>query len=334
MSHLLPSYRPTRRAFVSHVAAGATAFAAPASAAADWSAPAQMTFIVPFAAGSSPDIVSRILARELAPRLKTVMTIDNRTGAAGNVGMRVLAQASADGSIIGYGATTSLCINPHLFKSLPFDPAREFLPITEFIRARNFVLVPADLPVRTMPDLVQFARIRPEGIFYTSGSVGSTGHLSGELLRQQARLPMTHVPVQSAQVGLTELAAGRVHMMVDNTTSAVPFIQAGRIRAIAITSARRAPQFPDVPTVAESGFPGFEVEGWGGMLAPAGAPAGMAETLAQEVNSALDTEALKTAFAGIGAIPTGGTPAKFRQTIHDESAKWKQVIRTAGITLE
>lgn len=323
-----------RRALV--VAGACAAFGAlPAKAFPPlrWRVPEQITFIVPFAGGSSPDLVSRILARELSPRLGSTIVVDNRPGAAGNVGMRAVAKAPADGSIIGYGATTSLCINSHLFNSLPYDPQRDFAPVVEFIRARNFVLVPAALPVRSLQELIAYAQEQPAGIFYTSGSVGSTGHLSAELLGQSSHLKMTHVPVQSAQLGLTELAAGRVQLMVDNTTSAVPFIQSGRVRAIAITSLQRVARFPDVPTVAESGFPGFEVEGWGSVVLPAGAPAGAVERLAVEVNASLASPTLRASFAAIGAVPTGGTPEQLTRTIQTESMRWAQVIRTAGITL-
>lgn len=293
-----------------------------------------IVLLVPSAAGGSPDTVSRILAKHLGAVLNTSVVVDNKPGAAGNIGMSLLARSAPDGYTIGYAPTTNLAINQHLFAKLPYDPARDFILVGEFIRANSFLLVSSELPVKSVADLKAYAAKHPHGIFFGSGGIGTTGHLGGELLKQITGMRMQHVPFQGSPAALQELAAGRIQVLLDNTTSSAPFIQSGKVRAIAISSAERSAHYPDIPTVAESGVPGFQTQGWGGIVVPAKTPSEIVAKLQKALLVAVKDPQFRESFARIGAIPVESTREAFATKVALESAKWGEVVKKAGVTIQ
>lgn len=293
-----------------------------------------IVMLVPTTAGGSPDVLSRLLANQLTQQIGQSVVIENRPGASGGIAMSALARATPDGYTIAYGTTTALAINQHLFKKLPYSPEKDFDNVVEFIRAYNFLLVPAASSAKSVKDLVEQLRAGKGEAFFASSGNGTTGHLSGELFKQQTGMQLTHVPFTGSPAALNEVASGRIHMLFDNTNSAIPLVQAGKLRILAVTSPERLPQFPEVPTMIESGLAGFEVTGWGGVIVPEGTPRDVIAKLNSEINKALQTPALQEGFRKIGAVPAGGTPEDMKQHIVRDSAMWAAVIKRAHISLD
>lgn len=293
-----------------------------------------ITIVVPTTAGGSPDVVSRLLAAQLGKQLNQSVIVENRAGASGAIGLTYVGRAKPDGYTIGYAPTTALAINQHLYGKLPYDVDKDFDYVAEFIRAYNFLMVPSTLPVKTVSELVAYLKTKSDGSFFASSGNGTTGHLSGEMLKQKTGVKMTHVPFQGSPAALNEAASGRVDVIFDNTTSSLPLVQSGKLRVLAVTSPERMLQFPDVPTMVESGIQGFEVVGWGGIIVPKNTPKDIVARLNHEINAALKQPLVQDGFKKIGATPVGGTAAEMRAHVTKDSAMWGDVIKRAGISLQ
>jgi len=292
-------------------------------------------FIVPFPPGGGTDIYARIIGPKLAEGLRQQVVVDNRPGAAGALGAELAARAPADGYTIWIGQTSNLAIVPALRTKNSYDPVKDFAPITLISKAPSVFVVNADSPLKSIKDLVALAKSSPVGkITYATAGIGSSAHIAGELLKQVARIDATHVPYKGASPALIDLRGGRVTYMGTSLASAAQFVREGKIRAIATTGAKRAYLMPDVPTVAEQGFPGFESISFLGMLAPAKTPRPIIDRLNREIVSLLQTPEVQKMVLVEGGEIFPGTPEDFAAFLQSELPKWAQIIKRAGITAE
>ena len=289
--------------------------------------------IVGWPPGGGADIVGRALAQELGKHFGQQFIVDNRPGASGNIGAALAARSPADGyTVVVVGGNHNT--NIHLYKKIGYDPIKDFEPISILTSVSNLLVVHPSIPVRTVGELVALARAKPGQISYGSAGNGTTGHLAMELLRMTAKIDMMHVPYKGSNVFLGDLIGGQVSVGFDNVLSSAPHVKTGRLRGIATSGARRAPTLPDLPTVAESGFPGFDVPLWQGILAPAGTPRGIIEQLHTAVVASLQKPDLRERFDRLGGEVIGSTPEEFRTFIRREVEKWGKVIRESGIRLD
>lgn len=309
------------------------AMVVPLAAHAEWP-DKPIVMLVPTTAGGSPDVLSRLLANQLTRQLGQSVVVENRPGASGGIAMNALARARPDGYTIAYGTTTALSINQHLYKKLTYQPEKDFEFVAEFIRAYNFLLVPGSSNIKSVQDLVTSLQNRKDAAFFASSGAGTTGHLSGELLKQKAGVALTHVPFTGSPAALNEVASGRIDLVFDNTNSAIPLVQSGKLRPIAVTSPTRLPQFPDVPTMMESGLPDFEVTGWGGVIVPKDTPKEVVAKLNNAINVALKEPEVQEGFKRLGAVTVGGTAEDMAKHAQRDSAMWSDVIKRANITLD
>jgi tripartite-type tricarboxylate transporter receptor subunit TctC len=319
------------------VSIAAHAFAALAccfeAAAADDYPVRPVKIVVPFAPGGSTDVVARILADKLGAELKQTFIVDNRGGASGNIGADVVAKAPADGYTLLMGTTGVLSINAHLFKDMPFDPARDLAPVAYTSLITNILVVNPGVPARNVAELIALAKAKPGSLTFASSGAGSSTHLCAELFKSLAGVDILHVPYRGSSQALIDLIAGQVTMLFDNAPSSLPFVEQGKLRALAVTSARRLPNLPDVPTLDEAGVRGYEALSWSGLVAPAGTPRPVIDKLNAAVGRVLKMEDVKQRFATLGVEAVGGTPEQFGAHIRAESEKWGRVIKAANITL-
>lgn len=290
--------------------------------------------VVPFAPGGATDIVARLIGQSIAEQLGQPVLVDNRPGAGGNIGASAVAKANPDGYTLLMGTLGTQVTNQFLFKSMPYAPQRDFAPISLAANSPNVLLVNPSLEIKTVHDLVEAARREPGKLQYASTSIGSSPHLSGELFGLLTRTQMMHIPYKGGAPALNDLLGGQVQIMYDNLPSAAAHIQAGKVRALAVTSTTRAPLFPDVPTMAEAGVPGYEVNAWFGLLAPAKTPRSVIDTLQKAVVQALRKPDVQSQITRLGAIPMGTTPAEFAKIIDTDTAKWKRVIKEADVRMD
>jgi tripartite-type tricarboxylate transporter receptor subunit TctC len=314
-------------------AVAAIALAAPAGAADDDYPNHPVKIIVPFAPGGSTDVVARILADKLATELKQNFIVDNRAGASGNIGADAVAKAPADGYTLLMGTTGVLSINAHLFKPLAFDPAKDFTPVSYTSLITNVLVVNPDVPARTVPELIRLAKGKPGSLTFASSGAGSSTHLSGELFKALAGVDILHVPYRGSSQALIDVMAGQVTMLFDNAPSSLPFVRDGKLRALAVTSTKRLPNLPDIPTLEEAGVSGYESLSWSGIVAPAGTPRAIVAKLNAAIERILKTDDVRRRFAEMGVEPVGGTPEDFAAHIRAESDKWGKLIRSANITI-
>lgn len=285
--------------------------------------------VVGYAAGGATDVLARIVAVKLGDNLGQPVIVDNRPGANSNVGAEVVARAAPDGYTL-YVYTIANTINASLYDNLRYDPQKDFEPIGLIARIPNILVVNPKLPVQRVADYVRLAKASPQGVTFASSGSGSSIHLSGELFKMQAHLNMLHVPYRGSAPAVTDLLGGQVQSMFDNTPSALPHVQAGRLRAIAITSAQRSPLLPDVPTIAESGFPGFDVQSWFSLAAPAGTPRPVVERLNAALNKALAAPDVRQRLQDLAATPAPGTPEQLQGFIASEMKRWREVVKQSG----
>jgi len=316
------------------VAFAAAAAVAGSCLAADDDYPTRpVRIIVPFAPGGSTDVVARVLAEKLGAELKGSFVVDNRAGAGGNIGADAVAKSAPDGYTLLMATTGVLAINQHLYKSMPYDPDRDFTPVSYTSLITNILVVNPDVAARSPAELVSLAKAKPGALTFASSGAGSSTHLSGELFKALAAVDILHVPYKGSSQALIDVMAGQVTMLFDNAPSALPFVQQGKLRALAVTSTKRLPNLPDVPTLEEAGVKGYESLSWSGIVAPAGTPRRVIEKLNAAIDRILRDPDVKQRFAGLGVEPVGGPPEAFTRQIRSESEKWGKVVRTANITL-
>jgi tripartite-type tricarboxylate transporter receptor subunit TctC len=299
------------------------------AAAADYPVrPVRM--IVPYATGGNADIIARLLALKLGESLGQQVVVDNKPGANGIIGTDLAAKAPADGHTIVFVANTHV-VNPSMVKQLPFDTLRDLAPITRVNAAPLFLTVAPGLPVSSVKELVALAKAKPGTLNYGSTGNGSPAHLAGVLLDSMAGISTVHVPYQSGMQAVTDTMSGQVQLGYPSVTSVLSHVRAGKLKALAITGTRRSPLAPDMPTVAESGLPGYEAGVWTGILAPAGTPRPIIARLNADIVRILDSSEVKERLAGMGSDVTPSTPEEFQAYIEAEISKWAKVIRAAGI---
>jgi tripartite-type tricarboxylate transporter receptor subunit TctC len=312
---------------------GLGAFALPrAAVAGDWPT-RPVTLIVPFAPGGTTDIIARIVGQALSARLGQNVIIENVGGAGGALGANQAAKAAPDGYTI-FMATIAHAMAPGIYKSLPYDFEKDFAPITVVAYVPNIVIVHPLVPAKTIGELIAYIRANPGKVNYGSAGIGSTEHMSGELMAAMANLKMVHVPYKGGAPMMADLIAGHIEMSIETSGSATPHIKAGNVRALAVSTAKRSPAFPDLPTLAEAGLPGYDVKTWYGLLAPAGTPAPIRDRLYKELAEILKSPDIKARLADIGANPGGDTPAEFTNFIKNETDKWIKLAKDAHISVE
>jgi len=290
--------------------------------------------IVPFAPGGSTDIVARITAQRLSERLRTQVVIDNRGGGGGNIGSDLVAKAPPDGHTLLVGTVGSLTINPSLYKRMPYDPLKDLTPIAYYGSTPNILVVHPSLPVKSVRELISFARSKPGQLNYASAGAGGSVHLAAELFKSMAQVNMIHVPYKGAGPALIDLLGGHTQLMFSTMPPALPFVVGGRLRALGVTGARRSPLIPDLPTIAESGLRGYEITQWWGLLGPAGMSTAMVTRLNSEMNAILQQPDVRERFAAEGAEPAPNTSQWFASFMKSETAKWATVVKASGATAD
>ena len=315
-------------------------FSTLALAAAAWPAWAQartLRLVVPYPAGGPLDIVARALAERVKDTLGTVI-VENRPGAGGNLGADLVAKAAPDGNTLVMGAVATHAINPWLYRKIPYDPVRDFTPITLVAQVPNVLVMNAEtatrLNIRTLADLVAYAKKNPGKLNYGSGGNGSAGHLAGEMFKSQAGLFIVHIPYAGGPPAQLALVSGQVDFNFDNLAAASANIRSGRLRALAVTTARRSSVMPEVPTVAESGLPGFDIGTWFGLFGPARLSAEVTQQLNKAFVDALGSPELKTRMATLMAEPSPTTPAQFAAFVRAELSKYEAVVKASGASVD
>jgi tripartite-type tricarboxylate transporter receptor subunit TctC len=290
--------------------------------------------IVPQAAGSATDTLARIVGSELGKELGQQIVIDNRPGAALTLGLDLTAKADPDGYTLCMGPIGALAITRHMVAKLPYDIERDFQPIALVARGHLLLAVAPNLPVTSVKELIAYAKANPGKLSNASSSTGSPGHVGGELFKYMTGTDIVHVPYRGGAAAINDLIAGRVEIMFESLNSIAPHAQAGSVRSLGVSGARRSPAFPDIPTIAEAGVPGYEAPTWSGIIAPAGMPKEIVVKLNAAINRAINSQLFKDRFSQIGDEPAGGTPEDFAETIRKDSAKWREVVERAGAKLE
>jgi tripartite-type tricarboxylate transporter receptor subunit TctC len=291
-------------------------------------------FIVPQAAGSATDTVARVLAAELTKEFGQQVIVDDRPGGALTIGLDLVAKSAPDGYTIGMGPIGALAITRHMVAKLPYNIEKDFQPIALVARGHLLLAVSPKLPVHSVKELVDYARKNPGKLTNASSSNGSPGHVGGELFKYMTGTEIVHVPYRGGAPAITDLIAGHVDLMFESLQSIAPFARDGKVRALGVSGAARSPAFPDLPTIAEAGVPGYLAPTWTGVIAPAGVPRPLVDKLNAAINKALQSDSFKEKFAKIGDEPAGGTPEEFAATIKADSAKWGEVVRRSGARLD
>jgi tripartite-type tricarboxylate transporter receptor subunit TctC len=290
--------------------------------------------VSPYPPGGANDILARIIGQKLGEDLGQQIVVENRGGATGNIGAELVAKAPPDGYTLLMGQASNLSINISLMGKLPFDPIKDFAPITLVATTPNLLVVHPSLPVKTVKDLVALAKAKPGSLNYASSGSGSAGHLAAELFKQVAHVNIVHIPYKGAAPALTDVVAGQAQLYFTSPISAQPFVRGGRLRMVAVTSLKRSPSMPDIPTVAESGYPDFDVVSWWGILAPAGVPREIISKLHMQIVKILAMPDVKAKLAEQGADAASNTPEQFAAYIKSQITKWGRLIKELGVKPE
>ena len=290
--------------------------------------------VVPFPPAGATDILARAVANDMQRILGQGVVVENRPGAGGNLGTDIVAKAPGDGYTLVMGTVGTHAINVSLYSKMPYDAVRDFAPVCLVASVPNLLVVHPSVPVHTVRELIDLARARPEQLNYASSGNGTSIHLSGELFKSMANVQMVHVPFNGSGPAVGALVAGQVQVMFDNMPSSLPQARAGRLRAIAVTSAHRAPVLPEVPTIAEAGLPGYEAGSWFGVLAPASTPREIVNRLNGAIVRGLQSPETRERLSAQGAEPAAGTPDQFAEFIRSETTKWATVIKAAGARVD
>ena len=291
-------------------------------------------WIVPFAPSGPTDLMSRAVAEKLSQRFGQQFVVDNRPGAGGNIGAEVVAKSAPDGYTLMIGHVGTHAINLTLYPKVGFDPVRDFTPITLIATLPLALVIHPSVPAKDVKELIAYARAHPGQLNFASAGNGGPTHLTGELFKTSAGIAIVHVPYKGNAAALLDLVAGRVQMMFSNMLTSMPHVRAGKLRAIGISSAKRSPQAPDLPTVAESGLPGFDSVPWYGVLGPAGMPRALVNRLNTEISRALSAPDMRERFVAQGIDLQSSTPEQFAALIKSEVVKWRKVVREAGAKVD
>jgi tripartite-type tricarboxylate transporter receptor subunit TctC len=290
-------------------------------------------YVLASAAGGSSDTSSRLVAAELSKQMGQQVIVDNRPGASGAIGTELIAKAPADGYTIGHGTFSNIVTN-RFFMPLRYDPDRDLQPVAQLLSTQNLLAVTLSLPVRSVLQLIEYARSNPDKLSYASLGNGTAIHLSTEVFKQMSGTRMAHVPYKGAPQAVADLTAGQVQVMFDNLGSIVAHVKAGRVRGLGVTGPKRAFAFPELPTIAEAGLPGYEITIWSGVVVPAGVPKALVARLNAEINKALESSTLRERFLLQGYEPVGGTPERFAEFIKSENRKWADVVKRIGAKVD
>ena len=339
---MIQDFKPNRRQAGVSIALAAIGSVAPSALWAQAAWPARpVKIVVPFAAGGTTDILARAMAPELAKAFGQSFIVENRAGAGGNIGAEAVAKSAPDGYTLLMGTVGTHGINRALYARLPYDPIKDFAPVTLVAGVPNVMEMNADrarqLGIQNVRDFIQYAKAHPGRLNMASSGNGTSIHLAGEMFKHMAGVFMTHVPYRGSGPAVMDLLGGNMDVMFDNLPSSIQHIKAGKLKALAVTSASRSAALPDVPTLAEAGGPalkGYEASSWFGLLAPAGTPPDIVARLQQECARALASPAVRDKLEAQGAIPGGSTPAEFARMIDDEHAKWAQVVKASGAKVD
>jgi len=311
-----------------------TALCAAWGARADTYPSRPIRFVVAFPPGGGTDIIARLIAQKLSERLAQQVVVDNRPGAGGNIGTDIVAKSAPDGYTMLMGSAGPLAINASLFKTMPFDPERDLAPVTLAASTPNVLVVHPSLRVATVKELIALARTRPGQINFASSGFGTPAQLAGELFNATAGVKLVHVPYKGASPALADLLGGQVQIMFSTMPPALPHVKDGKLRALAVTSLKRSPAAPDLPTLAEAGLPGFEANTWHGVVLPAAASAEVIGKLNREIVAILHLPDVVDRLSAQGAEPVGSTPEEFAAYIKSETVKWAKVVRESGAKAE
>ena len=292
-----------------------------------------LRIIVPFAPGGSTDIVARILADKLTVSLGQSVVVDNRAGAAGNIGAEAVAKAAPDGYTLLMATTGVMAINNALYKNMTYDAAKDLEPVSFTTSITNVLTVPLEIPANSVAALIALAKAQPGKLSFASSGAGSSTHLSGELFKSMAGIDVLHIPYKGSGQALIDLMAGRVSMIFDNMPSVLPYIRGGKLRGLAVTGVKRSAAMPELPTIAESGVPGYESLSWSGIAVPAGTPKDIVQRLNREIGTVLAMNDVKQKLTELGADPVGGPPEVFAEHVRKERDKWSRLIRERNITV-
>lgn len=287
-------------------------------------------FVVPYAAGGSTDTLARTIGVKLSDYLGEQVIVDNRPGASGDIGMQMVARAAPDGYTIVLGYIANLAIGPSLYDKMPYDPVKDFEPVTQVAGASNIIVVHPSVPARTFKEFIAYAKANPKKVNFASAGVASVGHLTGELLNNMAGIDMVHVPYKGSGQAISDLVGGHVKVMISGMASTLPHVRSGKLRGLATTGLKRTPATQDIPTVAESGFPGFEASSWFGVLAPAKTPKPIISRLHADIVKVLKQSDVEKKLEAIGFEIVGSTPEQFAAYIKSEIRKWEKVVRVSG----
>ncbi|MGE5794849.1 MAG: Bug family tripartite tricarboxylate transporter substrate binding protein [Bacteroidota bacterium] len=291
-------------------------------------------FVVPQAPGSATDTVSRILAPEMSKSLGQQVVVDNRPGGALTIGIDIVAKSPPDGYTIGMGPIGAMAITRHMVAKLPYNIERDLQPVALVTRGHLLLAVSPSLPVNSVHELIAYAKQNPGKLLNASSSNGSPGHVGGELFKYMTATEIVHVPYKGGAMAINDLIAGHVQVMWESLNSIAPHARSGKVKALAVSGARRSPGFPDLPTIAEAGVPGYEAGTWTGVIAPAGLPRPVLDKLNAAVNAAIRSPLFVERFATIGDEPAGGTPEEFAELIRRDSAKWADVVKRSGAKID
>jgi tripartite-type tricarboxylate transporter receptor subunit TctC len=291
-------------------------------------------WLIPFSAGGPTDALARAIAPKLSQSLGVPIVVDNRVGAGGSISMETLARAASDGYTIGMGHTGTQAINPHIYEKLPYDPRKDFAAITPLVSYVNVLVVNPEVPVKTVAELVAYAKANPDKVTFASGGIGATNHLSGELLKSLTGAPMVHVPYKGSAPALVDVVGGNVTAMFDILVTSLPQIRAGKVRALAVTSDKRSEYAPEIPTMSESGVPGYAEAGsdlWFGVFAPAGTPKAIVDRLNEELIKALATPEVQERIRAQAYSVWTLKPDQFDTFLRSDYEKWGKIVTASGV---